>query len=279
VTVVPFIADADFTLYVGDALETLREFDDESVHCVVTSPPYWGLRDYGTGSWDGGDPGCDHSTGRGSNVPQTKHPNADGYPASAPHRGGGGDGCDRCGATRVDRQIGLEPTPDAYVAAMVAVFAEVRRVLRSDGTCWLNIGDSYNTLGQKGQNGHDKSTLTGGGPAYQRDVSRSSPVVRSLKAKDMVGIPWMLAFALRADGWWLRAEIVWAKPNPMPESVTDRPTKSHEQVFLLTRSPRYFYDADAIREEFSGTAHARGKGLNPKALARGPVPIGTTGDA
>jgi site-specific DNA-methyltransferase (adenine-specific) len=119
--------------------------------------------------------------------------------------------CGKCGATRTDQQLGLEPTPDAYITRMVQVFREVRRVLRRDGTCWLNIGDSFGE-------------------------------------KQMQGIPWRLAFALQADGWFLRSDIIWAKPNPMPESVTDRPTKSHEYVFLLTREARYFYDADAIRE-------------------------------
>jgi DNA modification methylase len=162
-----------------------------SVQCCVTSPPYFGLRDYGH-----------------------------------------------------DGQIGLEPTPDAYVAEMVAVFREVRRVLRDDGTLWLNLGDSYNGGGASGNNPSSKSTLTTNGG--------KGPTAPGIKAKDLLGIPWMVAFALRADGWFLRQDIIWAKPNPMPESVLDRCTKAHEYVFLLTKRPRYFYDAKAVAEPATG---------------------------
>jgi DNA modification methylase len=185
-----------FRLLEGDVLEQLATLPDESVHCVVTSPPYWGLRDYG-----------------------------------------------------VDGQLGLEATPELYVERMVAVFREVRRVLRSDGTCWLNVGDSYNANGREGHGarvGHKQGTNR----ASANGSDSNRPTAPDLKPKDFVGIPWRLAFALQADGWWLRSEIIWAKPNPMPESVTDRPTKAHEQVFLLTKSARYFYDADAVREAF-----------------------------
>lgn len=162
---------------------------DSSVQCCVTSPPYYGLRDYGT-------PG----------------------------------------------QLGLEPTPDAYVANMVAVFREVRRVLRADGVCWLNLGDSYAANPGNGRGGENPD----GGLPHRSGNDKSK--IAGLKSKDLIGIPWRVAFALQADGWWLRSEVIWAKPNPMPESVTDRPTKSHEQIFLLTKSARYFYDADAVRE-------------------------------
>jgi len=158
------------SFYQGDCRKVLAELPAESIQCVVTSPPYWGLRDYGT-----------------------------------------------------DGQLGLEQTPDEYVANMVEVFHAVRRVLRKDGTVWLNLGDSYAGSG-KGQMGD------------------------GIKPKDLVGIPWRVAFALQADGWYLRSDIIWSKPNPMPESVTDRPTKAHEYIFLLTKSPHYYYDADAIRE-------------------------------
>jgi DNA modification methylase len=202
----PFVRDPDFTLYVGDALEVLRGLPDESVHCCVTSPPYWGLRDYGT-----------------------------------------------------EGQIGLEPTPEAFVAAMVAVFQEVRRVLRADGTCWLNLGDSYVSDPGKGGSGpgakqgahvdygRERMAQVRDGKAVHGDVLRPY-AVEGLRPKNMVGIPWRVAFALQADGWYLRSDIVWSKPNPMPESVTDRPTKAHEYVFLLTRSPRYFFDQEAVRE-------------------------------
>jgi DNA modification methylase len=171
--------------------------------------------------------------------------------------------CETCGATKTDRQIGLEPSPDEYVAGLVAVFREVRRVLRDDGTVWLNLGDSYasSTVGVN-NNGQGASTI-----GYRADGSYSlgrdgSPYLNALSAKqqtgrrvshgckpkDLLGIPWMVAFALRADGWYLRSDIIWNKANPMPESVTDRPTKAHEYLFLLSKGPRYFYDADAIRE-------------------------------
>ncbi len=179
--------DADFTLYHGDCVEVLRGLPEASVHCCVTSPPYWGLRDYGS-----------------------------------------------------DGQLGLEDTPDEYVTRMVDVFREVRRVLRDDGSLWLNLGDSYNSAAS-----NQRNELIGG---WDAGMGRSQKIDRDLKPKDLVGIPWRVAFALQADGWWLRSDIIWSKPNPMPESVTDRPTKAHEYVFLLTKSARYFYDADAIRE-------------------------------
>jgi DNA modification methylase len=166
----------------------------KSVHCIVTSPPYYGLRDYG-----------------------------------------------------VPGQLGLEPTPEEYIANMVQVFREARRVLRDDGTLWVNIGDSYNgsAPNKTGNNGFNDGRTN-------RSSRFGNGGIDGLKPKDLIGIPWMLAFALRADGWYLRSEIIWHKPNPMPESVTDRPTKAHEQVFLLSKSARYWYDAEAVREESSG---------------------------
>jgi DNA modification methylase len=151
--------------------------------------------------------------------------------------------CRKCGARRIDDQLGLEATPEAFVEAMVAVFREVKRVLRSDGTVWLNLGDSY-AAGTKGAGGEGKQHSNAGSVM----ADRSWAVPPGLKPKDLVGIPWRVAFALQADGWYLRSDIIWAKPNPMPESVTDRPTKAHEYLFLLSKSPRYYYDADAVRE-------------------------------
>ena len=180
----------------ADVIEGLRSMDSGSVQCCVTSPPYWGLRDYGE-----------------------------------------------------DGQIGLEKTPEEYTARLVAVFAEVRRVLRDDGVLWLNLGDSYASGGMS--NPSSSSTLGGGKDRGASEYSISRTIPDGLKPKDLVGIPWRVAFALQADGWYLRSEVIWAKPNPMPESVTDRPTKAHEQVFLLSKSGRYFYDADAVREPSS----------------------------
>lgn len=209
----------------GDCRDVLRTLPEESVHCVVTSPPYFGLRDYGTGQWEGGDPSCAHA-------PSGLSVDAKNAGAAAPNgklsardaailRGE----CP-CGAIRIDRQIGLEPTPAEFVAIMVEVFREVRRVLRSDGTLWLNLGDSYAAKGGRGQRASDYG----------------------VKPKDLIGIPWRVAFALQADGWYLRQDIIWSKPNPMPESVRDRCTKAHEYLFLLSKSPRYYFDAVAIAE-------------------------------
>ena len=177
------------TILVGDVLKRLADIADGSVQCCVTSPPYWGLRDYGQ-----------------------------------------------------DGQLGLESTPEAYVGNMVAVFREVRRVLSDDGVCWLNLGDSYNGSGGAGGD-YSPGGLKEGQPKYPgRKIS-------TLKPKDLVGIPWRVAFALQADGWWLRQDIIWHKPNPMPESVTDRCTKAHEYLFMLTKSSRYYFDNDAIKED------------------------------
>ena len=183
--------------YHGDVIDCLRRIPEKSVNTVVTSPPYFGLRDYG-----------------------------------------------------VEGQIGLERTPEEYVDKLVQVFREVRRVLRDDGTLWLNLGDSY--AGSWGSASHDIN-----GKARRAGTNQRPPTSykqKGLKPKDLVGIPWMVAFALRADGWYLRSDIIWAKPNPMPESVTDRPTRAHEYIFLLAKAKRYFYDADAIREPHKSSA-------------------------
>jgi site-specific DNA-methyltransferase (cytosine-N4-specific) len=241
-----YTRDPDFTLLNCDVLLALRALPDELVHCVVTSPPYWGLRDYGTGLWEGGDPDCDHLESRPSRTAASV--------ASSGLEGGKtmihgshvyGQECGHCGARRQDRQLGLEATPDEYVARMVEVFREVRRVLRSDGTVWCNLGDSYAAQGGgKAEGQYEEKRVDGA--TYQ--FPRTPPT--GLKPKDLVGIPWRLAFALQADGWYLRSDIIWSKSNPMPESVTDRPTKSHEYVFLLTKSPRYFFDQEAVREPY-----------------------------
>lgn len=184
-------------IYQGDALAVLKTWPDACINCVVTSPPYWGLRDYG-----------------------------------------------------VKGQLGLEATPQAYIESMAATFSEVRRVLRDDGTLWLNIGDSYNSNSgaMMGKNFRPGSGRADGRIDKRAQRNRDGVHAPDLKAKDLVGIPWMLAFALRADGWYLRQDIIWSKPNPMPESVTDRCTKAHEYIFMLSKSAKYFYDQKAIAE-------------------------------
>jgi DNA modification methylase len=159
-----------------------------------------------------------------------------------------GDICGKCGARRIDAQLGLERTPDEYVANLVAVFREVRRVLTDDGTLWLNLGDSY-ASDVKGSGGG--WALDPKNYANRAQLYGARKVKHGLKPKDMVGIPWRVAFALQADGWWLRSDVIWSKPNPMPESVRDRPTKAHEYVFLFSKRSSYYYDADAIAEPFS----------------------------
>jgi DNA modification methylase len=182
------------TILTGDALEMLKTIESGTVNTCVTSPPYYGLRDYG-----------------------------------------------------VDGQIGLEEMPEQYISKLVEVFREVRRVLRDDGTCWVNIGDSYcNTNGYARAQPEFQRQGRNDAPANDRDLTQLHKA--GFKTKDLIGIPWMLAFALRADGWYLRQDIIWSKPNPMPESVRDRCTKSHEYIFLLSKSKQYYYDADAIKE-------------------------------
>ena len=196
-------------LLLGDSLAVLKTLPDESVDCCVTSPPYWGLRDYGKAE-----------------------------------------------------QLGLERTPEAYVENLVQVFREVRRVLKADGTLWLNLGDSYCSTGKgkklpnqtlHGKNRQDRYPADRPATADQR--------ASGLKSKDLVGIPWRVAFALQQDGWYLRSDIIWQKPNCLPESVRDRPTKSHEYIFLLSKSPRYYYDGAAIKEPVRESTIARNKYL------------------
>jgi DNA modification methylase len=236
-----------FRILQGDVIKRLRDLHGRSVDCVVTSPPYWGLRDYG-----------------------------------------------------VPGQLGLEPTPAEYIAKMVDVFREVRRVLRKDGTCWVNMGDSYVSTGGVRAHGWQPETNGRGEPnTYpKRDGETIMPMARnrqrkdadpkrrhsaqtsiyrgacasgSLKAKDLCGIPWRLAFALQNDGWWLRQDIIWHKPNPIPESITDRCTKAHEYIFLLSKSATYYFDADAIKEPASLNTHDRGSNpVNPKAKWKTP---------
>jgi DNA modification methylase len=228
---------------VGSCLDKLKELPECSIHTCVTSPPYWGLRDYGTASWIGGDSECSHKREtKRSDKTITGHKNFD-------EIGGVGDGiykdvCLRCGAIREDSQLGLETTPALYVENMVKVFREVHRVLRDDGTLWLNLGDTYCGTGNKGNHKDPK-----------HEEGRNSQAVAinnkidGLKQKDLVGIPWRVALALQADGWYLRQDIIWHKPNPMPEPVTDRCTKAHEYIFLLSKSSKYFFDNEAIAEQ------------------------------
>ena len=246
----------------ADARKALAAMPEGSVHCAISSPPYWGLRDYGLEPVVWG-PDCEHEWGEES---YQRRSNDGGDPDRKQETNAGAVGrdepirhafCRRCNAWC--GSLGLEPTPDLYVEHLVAVMRDVRRVLRDDGTLWLNLGDSYaaSRSGPFGEN----STLNGSrhAPTESRRAKEAAGRPNSrwrfepwgLKPKDLCGMPWRVAFALQADGWWLRSDIVWSKPNPMPESVRDRPTRSHEYLFLLSKSARYYYDADAIREPHS----------------------------
>ena len=250
------------TILVGDALGRLRDLPDGSAHCCITSPPYWGLRAYhGEVTWVGGDPACAHEP------PATRHQKQG---ATSQRKGRSNveaqrndnlrAPCRHCGATpEHNGMIGLEPTFEEHLENLVAVFREVRRVLRKDGTLWLNYGDAYasSPAGNKanGQERWATSGLHGGAisaahaetldqsQGQRRDTSKGSGV----KPKDLLLMPARVALALQADGWWVRSEIVWHKPNPMPESVRDRPTSAHEKVWLLSPSDRYHYDQEAVR--------------------------------
>ncbi|MFC4003043.1 DNA-methyltransferase [Prauserella oleivorans] len=246
----PYYEDATVTLYTGDATDTLVGLPDASIHCVVTSPPYWALRDYGTARWAGGDPRCRHSTGRASGVAQAENRSA-AYLASAAHRGGQPERCRCCGARREDRQHGLEPTPEGYVARLRGVFAQLHRVLVDRGTVWLNLGDSYSAEPPgRTRDPMRTSTLSGATAAVPlRESVRSAGVQRTrmLPRKNLIGMPWRVAFALQQDGWIIRNCIIWHKPNAMPESVRDRLSNRYEMIFLLTKQQRYYFDLDPIR--------------------------------
>ena len=213
------------TIIEGGAVASLRLLDDQSVNCCVTSPPYFGLRDYGH-----------------------------------------------------EDQIGLEKTPDEYVAKLVGLFREVRRVLRDDGTLWLNLGDSYNAAGRTGH-GTRQGFKQGTNRASAENADNCRPSADNLKPKDLLGIPWRVAFALQADGWYLRQDIIWHKPNPMPESVRDRCTKSHEYIFLLSKSAKYYFDAKAIAQPMAESSKERLAQPNlPNQIGSDRVPGKTNGN-
>jgi DNA modification methylase len=256
----------------GHCLEVLKTLPNESVHCCVTSPPYWGLRDYGTAKWEGGSKDCNHVVGGQVNQTKDIGTGRDGVYSSGVRPGADVSICLKCGARRIDAQLGLEKTPEEYASKMVEVFREVRRVLRKDGTLWLNLGDSYaaNRTYQVPQT-KDVNTKRGQGEFNNMPMAATE----GCKPKDLVGIPWLMAFALRSDGWYLRSDIIWHKPNPMPESVTDRPTKSHEYIFLLSKSERYYFDSKSVAEPCSypgegkwGQGSAKGYIDNPEFPAR-----------
>ena len=230
-------------IIIGDCLDSLAELPPDTFQTCITSPPYYGLRDYGTASWAGGDPVCDH-------VQRTnKHGGTSNRPGLESQTYQFKDTCGKCGADRTDLQIGLEDSLEEHISTLVDVFRAVRRVLRPDGTLWLNYGDAYAGTGKSGGGKQGEDWKKIGVDTVGPRGGKWSPPSEGYKRKDLLGLPWRLAFALQADGWWLRSDIIWHKPNPMPSSVTDRPTSSHEYMFLLSPSQKYFYDADAVREK------------------------------
>ena len=231
------------TIRAGHVLDVLRDIPDEVFQTCVTSPPYWGLRNYGVEPqvW-GGDSKCNHEwdvltrPGMSGGPSEKQRSNTGSWHSAHEHAF-----CIYCGAWH--GSLGLEPTPDLFVDHLVGIFQEVRRVLRNDGTLWLNLGSSY-----AGSGVHSSRHANPGiSRAGERGADVATPVTNRFKCKDLVPIPWMVAMALQQDGWWLRSDIIWAKPSCMPESVRDRPTKSHEYMFLLAKRAKYFYDQDAIR--------------------------------
>lgn len=288
----PYHDLGDVQIYLGDCREVLPQLPEESVHCVVTSPPYWGLRDYGIppGIWptkaSQGVVRCangDHlwqaerfyteQTAAKDSADAFSEPGEANAQRLKDGRWREHEWCSLCGAWR--GCFGLEPTPELYVQHAVEIFREVKRVLRADGVCWINLGDCYNQ-GPKGQSGELH-------PSYKQASNKGSLDVRrgeklgpnhtrhqeGLKPKDLIGMPWRIVLALQADGWYFRQWCPWIKRNSMPESAEDRPSVACETLFLLSKSSRYFYDADAVKVPATGTAHARGNGVNPKAKMPG----------
>ena len=245
---------------IGDCLEVLKTLPKNHFDTVVTSPPYYGLRDYNTGTWVGGDPNCPHKR-----LTKISKDTATGHANMYDHGDVVGDAiyrqkCPICGAERKDSQIGLELTPQDYVRRLVEVFRGVRDTLKEDGTVWLNLGATYHNYRADGLN--VKQTLH----KDKHDQPEVSPnranKIQGLKEKDLMGIPWRVAFALQEDGWYLRQDIIWHKPNPMPESVKDRCTKAHEYIFLLSKNSHYYFDHEAIQEEATYKDVMRGGSTN-----------------
>ena len=235
-------------VYWGDCRESLRQMKEEGikVQMCVTSPPYYGLRDYGTGTWIGGDDNlCEHE---GLVISNNRNFIDEGGRGSNKKAISSGD-CLKCGATRKDLQIGNEQTPQEFIDNLVKVFAGVWDILADDGTLWVNLGDSYyNYRPGKGQS-LNKQTVSNTNQDLPQICARRGNKLNEYKEKDLMGMPWRLAFALQDFGWYLRQDIIWHKPNPMPESVKDRCTKSHEYIFLLSKKPHYYFDHKAIQEE------------------------------
>lgn len=234
-------------VYFGDCRDSMRQMakDGIKVQTCITSPPYYGLRDYGTATWESGDINCDHKEYLGGHGDKSQKQLTSSGTQQYNYR----DICKKCGAKRVDNQIGLEQTPKEFIDNLVEVFACVWDILENDGTLWVNLGDSYyNYRPGKGQ-ALSKQSVSNSLQDLPQDCARRGNKLEGYKEKDLMGMPWRLAFALQDFGWYLRQDIIWHKPNPMPESIKDRCTKSHEYIFLLTKNPQYYFDSESIKEE------------------------------
>jgi DNA modification methylase len=235
-------------VHLGNCSGLAKQLETESIHCMISSPPYWGLRDYQTGKWHGGDPDCDHveseiRTGLGMAALGEKYKGG-GHKQGRVSKLQYATTCAKCGAIREDEQIGREDTLEQYIETLVGLFRELRRALRKDGVLWLNLGDSYANVGKWGGSTGGKHA---NGLHGNTGVGRNKTNYGNLKPKDLTAQPWRVALALQADGWYLRSAIPWVRQNPMPESVQDRLTNAHEYIFLLTKSARYYYDPDPLR--------------------------------
>jgi DNA modification methylase len=230
----------------GNCIDKIKELDDNSIDCVVSSPPYFGLRDYGTAQWKGGNPNCSHAYGRNTRggLSDFQKNNKGSFGDEAVKSG---ECCKLCGAKRIDEQFGLEKTYQDYLANTVKVFETFKPKLKDTATIWWNVGDSYSS----GKRTSTTNQSLRGNKNY--GVTRT-PVQNGIKEKDLLMIPNRVAIALQDAGWYIRSEIIWYKPNPMPESVRDRPTSTHEKIWLITKSKKYYYDADAIREPLAASS-------------------------
>lgn len=279
-----YYQDRDITLYEGDVIKILKELPIESVNCVLTSPPYWGLRSYGTPPqiWGSGN-GCEHKWGDSIDREHFTSDNKDfnarysGNSSNGKKQEGGGRSeggnsgniCVQCGAWK--GELGLEPTPEMYISHLADVFDKVKRVLRKDGTVWINMGDTYG--GSGGDTGKKIGQQRKGGIGIDTRPVGISPieysVAQNVRSKDLQLIPSRFAIEMQNRGWILRNDIIWRKPNPMPSSAKDRLTNCYEHLFFFVKSQKYWYDNDAIREERQGNTHARGTKLSPPSEKAG----------
>lgn len=261
-------------LMIGDAREQMKAIESSSIDCVVTSPPYFNLRDYGTGTWEGGDSDCDHRPSKEQREKRERG-KLQGGTATINAADIARAFCPRCGARRIDDQVGMEESPSEYLESLLNIFDEAFRVLKPGGTVWVNLGDSYNAY--NGNRGESTSLSAKTNDHHVRRPRGFGLCAKTLPQKCLMGMPWRFALGMIECGWILRSDIIWNKPNPIPESVKDRPTKAHEYLFMFTKSQRYFYDADAIaepfqtdeKERYEERAKAIGRGQQGWAHARG----------